>query len=41
MNDEHTPADLEPIEFESPGRFTLHNPDSPLPQPAAWEPPPV
>ena len=24
MNDEHTPADLEPIEFESPGRFTLH-----------------
>lgn len=40
MNDEHTPADLEPIEFESPGRFTLHNPDSPLPQPAAWEPAP-
>nr|WP_312230188.1 histone acetyltransferase HPA2 [Pseudomonas sp.] len=40
MNDEHTPADLEPIEFESPGRFTLHNPDSPLPPPAAWEPAP-
>ncbi|KAB0549980.1 histone acetyltransferase HPA2 [Pseudomonas argentinensis] len=40
MNDEHTPADLEPIEFESPGRFTLHNPDSQLPMPATWEPAP-
>lgn len=42
MNDEHTPDDsaLAPIEFESPGRFSLHNPDSQLPTPAAWEPAP-
>ena len=42
MNDEYVPDDteLEPIEFESPGRFALHNPDSPLPTPAAWEPAP-
>lgn len=42
MNDEHTPGDseLELIEFESPGRFTLHNPASELPEPASWEPAP-
>ncbi|SDI22340.1 hypothetical protein SAMN05216588_11357 [Pseudomonas flavescens] len=42
MNDEHAPDDteLEPIEFASPGRVTLHNPHSPLPLPAAWEPAP-
>ncbi|NQD80038.1 histone acetyltransferase HPA2 [Pseudomonas sp. CrR14] len=42
MNDEHTPGEteLELIEFESPGRFPLHNPDSELPQPASWEPAP-
>lgn len=42
MNDEHASDDteLDLIEFESPGRFALHNPDSQLPQPAAWEPAP-
>lgn len=42
MNDEQMPDDgaLEPIEFQSPGRFSLHNPDSPLPTPAAWDPAP-
>ena len=42
MNDEQMPDDgaLEPIEFQSPGRFSLHNPDSQLPTPAAWEPAP-
>ena len=42
MNDEQMPDDgaLEPIEFQSPGRFSLHNPDSQLPTLAAWEPAP-
>lgn len=42
MNDEHTPGDreLDLIEFESPGRFPLHNPESDLPEPARWEPAP-
>ncbi|MET1076525.1 MAG: histone acetyltransferase HPA2 [Pseudomonas sp.] len=48
MNDEDTPAEpavalneaLPAIEFESPGRFPVHNPESHLPEPEAWEPAP-
>ncbi|UCJ15407.1 histone acetyltransferase HPA2 [Pseudomonas sp. MM211] len=42
MSDEHTPdgEELDLIKFESPGRFTLHNPESELPTPATWEPAP-
>ncbi|CDF84733.1 hypothetical protein PKB_3390 [Pseudomonas knackmussii B13] len=44
MNDapEHdgTPDNLPDIEFQSPGRFSVHNPDSELPAPPTWEPAP-
>ena len=32
--------DLPAIEFQSPGRFQVHNPEPQLPQPEAWEPAP-
>lgn len=32
--------DLPPIEFESPGRFAVHNPASEIIQPQAWDPAP-
>jgi hypothetical protein len=35
-NEEELPA----IEFRSPGRFTVHNPDSPLSEAEQWEPAP-
>ncbi|TBU97450.1 DUF7931 domain-containing protein [Phytopseudomonas dryadis] len=37
LDDEHA---LAAIDFQSPGRFTLHNPPDQRPQPAAWEPAP-
>lgn len=44
MNDapEHdgSPDELPEIEFQSPGRFNVHNPESDLPAPPTWEPAP-
>ncbi|MES2821439.1 MAG: histone acetyltransferase HPA2 [Pseudomonadota bacterium] len=47
MHDDNAPAEpreddeaLPVIEFESPGRFSVHNPDSHLPEPEVWEPAP-
>ncbi|KAF1056714.1 MAG: hypothetical protein GAK44_00120 [Pseudomonas delhiensis] len=44
MDDAHdkpdAPEELPAIEFFSPGRFSIHNPDSEAPEPAAWEPAP-
>lgn len=46
MDDENTPTDategceLPAIEFQSPGRFTVHNPASPTPETAQAEPAP-
>lgn len=43
MDDTDAPADtpeLDPIEFESPGRFAVHNPEQTGPDTAQWEPAP-
>ncbi|WP_192985650.1 histone acetyltransferase HPA2 [Pseudomonas sp. EggHat1] len=49
MNDKHAPvetidtpepSELAAIEFESPGRFAVHNPESVTPDVAQWEPAP-
>ncbi|MCY1286028.1 hypothetical protein D9M68_414530 [compost metagenome] len=42
MNDERAPesADLPAIEFQSPGRFTVHNPPTQQAEPQRWEPAP-
>lgn len=47
MHDENAPtqpleedAALPAIEFQSPGRFSVHNPASQLPEPDTWEPAP-
>lgn len=49
MNDENAPppetdapsaAELPAIEFQSPGRFSVHNPQADLPEAERWEPAP-
>ena len=37
MNDEHDDAPASPIDFDSPGRFAVLNPDSELPAPEPWQ----
>lgn len=39
-NDQPEPSELAAIEFESPGRFAVHNPEPVLPDAAQWEPAP-
>lgn len=37
-NDDPPPGELAPIEFASPGRFSIHNPPATSPRPGPWQP---